>query len=69
MWGLIFFHSVQCVSFRSNLNVMNSSPVKEKPLSERLLKTAYELFHKENNSFQSMLQKQGGQICVLGLQQ
>lgn len=69
MWGLIFFHSEQCVSFRSDLTMMNSFPVKEKPLSERLLKTAYELFHKENSSFQSMLQKQGGQICVLGFRQ
>lgn len=48
---------------------MNSLPVKEKPLSERLLKTAYELFHKENSSFQSMFQNQEGQVGVLGLQQ
>lgn len=67
MWGLIFFRSEQRVSVRSNLNVMNSFP--EKPLSGGLLKTPYELFHKENGSFQSMLQKQEGQICVLGLQQ
>lgn len=69
MWGLIFSHSEQCITFRSNLKVMNSLPVKEKPLSERLLKTAYELFLRENSSFQSMFQSQQGQIRALGLQQ
>lgn len=63
MWGLILFHYEQRVSGRSKLTVMNSFPIKEKPLSGRLLKTAYELFHKENSSFQIMLQQQEGQTC------
>lgn len=64
----LFSFCITC-QFQVKLNVMNSFPVKEKPLSKRLLKTAYELFYKKNSSFQSMLEKQEGQICVLGLQQ